>query len=393
MTKRARQHHSPAFKAEVALASIKGDKTIAELVRQYDVGPNQVTKWKAQLRAGAPGLFSPGATSAESASAAEQSAINRHDLYEFMSQLSQEMSAEYQRIRRRATEDPGTAGDQGEENWAALLRGWLPPTYHVVTKGRLIGVKGAPSPQVDVIVLKPSYPPKLRDKKLYLAAGVAAAFECKTTLTAAYIKKAVGTSIAVKSLFADRKGTPYRELRAPIIYGLLAHSHSWKGNGSSPDSNVDKHLHNADREKISHPRFGLDLLCVADLATWVSFSMTFFGPGFAGWTPLRGLEQGYAMTAYTKHSRYIEGQSENFQSAHFTPIGTFISYLIQKLAWEDPTCRDLADYYRLANLAGSGSGEQRLWPGTIYSNEIRARIVGGELNSGRSFDEWSMGFT
>ena len=47
------------------------------------------------------------------------------DLYEFMRQLSDEMAAEYRRIQMRATEDPGTAGDQGEENWAELLRGWI----------------------------------------------------------------------------------------------------------------------------------------------------------------------------------------------------------------------------------------------------------------------------
>ena len=62
-----------------------------------------------------------------------------HDLYDFMAQISGEKSAEYQRIRKRATEDSGTAGDQGEENWAELLRDWLPPTYQVVTKGSMWG--------------------------------------------------------------------------------------------------------------------------------------------------------------------------------------------------------------------------------------------------------------
>ena len=60
----------------------------------------------------------------------------RHDLYEFMRQISIEMSAEYNRIQMRATEDSGTSGDQGEENWADLLREWLPRTYEVVTKGQ-----------------------------------------------------------------------------------------------------------------------------------------------------------------------------------------------------------------------------------------------------------------
>jgi transposase len=49
MAKRARRTHSPAFKAKVALAAIKGEKTPAELAQQYDVHPNQITAWRTQL--------------------------------------------------------------------------------------------------------------------------------------------------------------------------------------------------------------------------------------------------------------------------------------------------------------------------------------------------------
>jgi transposase len=52
MTKRPRLNHSPAFKAKVALAAIKGDRTVAQLADQFDVYPNQVTTWKARGRRG-----------------------------------------------------------------------------------------------------------------------------------------------------------------------------------------------------------------------------------------------------------------------------------------------------------------------------------------------------
>ena len=49
MAKRKRRNHSPTFKAQVAIAALKGDKTLAELAQQFDVHPNQITDWKTQL--------------------------------------------------------------------------------------------------------------------------------------------------------------------------------------------------------------------------------------------------------------------------------------------------------------------------------------------------------
>src|SRR3954467_8871503 len=57
MTRRPRRNHTPAFKAKVALAAVRGEKTLAELAQQFDIHPNQITQWKAQLLDGAAGLF------------------------------------------------------------------------------------------------------------------------------------------------------------------------------------------------------------------------------------------------------------------------------------------------------------------------------------------------
>ena len=63
--RRKRRTHSPEFKSKVALAAIKGDLTMAELVKKFDVHANQITEWKKQLLSGAPDVFGKGARKAE----------------------------------------------------------------------------------------------------------------------------------------------------------------------------------------------------------------------------------------------------------------------------------------------------------------------------------------
>jgi transposase len=62
MSRRPRRNHTPAFKAKVALAAVKGDRTIAQLAEHFDVHPNQITAWKAQLEDGASEVFGSGGT-------------------------------------------------------------------------------------------------------------------------------------------------------------------------------------------------------------------------------------------------------------------------------------------------------------------------------------------
>ena len=60
MTRRPRRNHSPAFKAKVALAAIKGEKTMVELAQEFDLHANQIKQWKDQLLEGAADVFDDG---------------------------------------------------------------------------------------------------------------------------------------------------------------------------------------------------------------------------------------------------------------------------------------------------------------------------------------------
>jgi transposase-like protein len=76
MTRRARRNHTPAFKAKVALAAIRGEMTLAQLAEHFDVHPNQITAWKVLLQEGAADVFGPGGGSVSSARAVDVKSLH-----------------------------------------------------------------------------------------------------------------------------------------------------------------------------------------------------------------------------------------------------------------------------------------------------------------------------
>lgn len=65
--RRKRRNHKPAFKAKVALAALKGDRTLAELAEQFDVHQNQIQGWRKRLLENADAVFGQGQQQQESA--------------------------------------------------------------------------------------------------------------------------------------------------------------------------------------------------------------------------------------------------------------------------------------------------------------------------------------
>lgn len=308
-----------------------------------------------------------------------------HELFAFMRDATLQMESDHDQIQKRATEDPGTAGDQGEENWASLLRHWLPPSYRVVTKGRILSDQGTAGPQVDVLLLSPAYPEALIDKKLYLAGGVLAAFECKVTLKAAHIRDFVKHAVSISQLAPRRMGSPARELNSPIVYGLLAHAHVWDAPTSTPSKNINRALLTADKEFVTHPSEMPDLLGVANLGTWAKGFDAWFGPEMLLWSEqmadIYG-KDGSATTFYIESTKTASDSWAANQPTGFTPIGAIISQLLNRLAADDESLRRLALYFIQAGLQGRGVGKQRHWSGEVYSSDVRTGIATGRLVNG-----------
>lgn len=83
---RKRQAHSAALKAQVALAALKGDRTVNELASQFGVHPTLIHGWKKQLLAGAEDIFSNG-----SKAAVVDAELVQAQLYEQIGRLKMEL--------------------------------------------------------------------------------------------------------------------------------------------------------------------------------------------------------------------------------------------------------------------------------------------------------------
>ena len=86
---RKRNSYTAAFKAQVALAALKGDRTVNELAGQYGVHPTLVHDWKKQLLAGAERLFAgPAGADARGVKEAE---VQQAELFEQIGRLKMEL--------------------------------------------------------------------------------------------------------------------------------------------------------------------------------------------------------------------------------------------------------------------------------------------------------------
>lgn len=314
-----------------------------------------------------------------------------HELHRFFESVSRELALEYGRIRRRVSEDPGTAGDETEEHWASILRSWLPADLQVVTKGRVLGHSGEASPQVDILVLDSGYPCHLVDKKLYLAGGVLACFECKLTLRKRHLKKCFETAKAIKQISQSKppfleelgagKPTLATELIAPIICGVLAHSQDFGPN--PPDevktfAEISVAIDDASAEVCEAPAEMVDMVCVADCISALLQKEVALENPHPKYHPDNGPTHQVSATYFAYRGVPVDGVWPGV-------LGSAVTYLLRLLARQRPSLRRLADYYDDTGIRSVGTGSPRIWPLEILSDHVLSRLRAGD----GSLDPWS----
>lgn len=301
--------------------------------------------------------------------APEETRSPTHQHHAWFETVSVAVQEDWERLHQAAMADPQRAGHGGEATWVGLLESWLPPSYGIGTRKYILPeVEGGTPFETDIVIFNPGYPEALRSREEVLAGGIAAAFSVKLTLNADGIRDAVQKAAELRQHLAVRYGSAREEILAPFPVGLLAHSHVWNGERSTPIDNIHNALGKFDQEYVQHPRETLDLVCVADLAAWSTTRMPYIPPAAAAYTPgasARELEQGFCMTAIVL--------SDPDKSP--SPVAVFIAHLLARLSYADPTLRAMADGLRLTGTLGAGGGAQRRWDlDDVFSDRVRQQL-------------------
>lgn len=95
------------------------------------------------------------------------------------------------------------------------------------------------------------------------------------------------------------------------------------------------------------------------------------------------------MTTSVRYSQELQGEGSGF-----TPIGATILRLLVKLAWEDPSLRDIVEYLDRVPIAGNSMGMVKRWDFSVYSDGVIDRLFADELdrNHDTPWDEWARAY-
>ncbi len=279
------------------------------------------------------------------------------------------------------------AGHKGEAAWASALEKWLPPQYEIATRKYLVletDLHGSSrSAETDILIFQPSYPRSLRNREEVLASGVVAAFSVRLTLDRSGIEEAAREAAQVRRSMKIRQATAVGELIPPLLYGILAHSHAWQKNNSTPDANIETIVSEFDREHSNSPREGLDLICVADLNCWSRASII-LGSDLGSESEQVATGMG---PAFSDHiiSPPPKIDVKTLPRYRLPPIAALITELMTKLSYFDASVLPIAEGLRVTNTRGSGVAPLRKLPWSEVFSEDAQREIRNRNNASAWF--------
>lgn len=271
-------------------------------------------------------------------------------------QLSESVRADYEEARRHTrNKDPQRAGHEGEGTWQRVLEAWG-PGWPVVTRKYIVG-PGGETNEVDVLLLKPTYPAPLLGQPSVMASGVAAAFSCKLTLRRNDLREALTQKARINDVAGRPNQTVRESLCGTIPFGLLAHSMDFSGAAQRDPSHVLQEAYeqiahelvggSAAEGLVTHPADELDALLVADASFLQTMRVAF------GLVAPRG-----PSTSFNMPSRPPDRAG--------TPLAQF-------LVWLEGRCgTDALASLSAAFRARESQGLVTNWPIDIYAEHIKA---------------------
>jgi hypothetical protein len=210
-------------------------------------------------------------------------------------------------------------------------------------------------------------------QKYVFAGGVIAAFECKLTLRKEHVREAFQVAAKIKRKAPVRTGTPYDELNSPPIYGLLAHSHSFRS--GNPSSKLHTIVEEYQVKYAEEPRELLDIICVADTATLPLGKKLILG-AYRNDEELEeimrlGVAAAAVSTMYVIHD-------EDKQASTLADTGAILAGLVYeltyRLAFEDSSIRDWADHLSRLGWYG-GIGRHIYWAADVFSPQLSKALI------------------
>ncbi|AUN38636.1 DUF6602 domain-containing protein [Tsukamurella tyrosinosolvens] len=309
----------------------------------------------------------------------------QHEHAKWLDSLADDLRETYDDIQKTLA-DRGTAavqesGHRGEEVWARLLQDWLPPQYGVGTRKYIVSDNpkfDLQSDEVDLVIYHPSYPLRLRERTRVLASGIVAAFSVKVTLDRAGLIEAVEAAQKIAQLQAPPLPTVRDQILAPIMTGVLALSHNWKRERSTPLENTEGVL--AD-QRAQNPREMIDAVCIADTATWFRSYFVI--------TEHLARQLAHSGMDGTPHVQDVMFRDENLTTPGQV-LASLIYAILRRLAAFDPTIRPIADGMKRAGTDSREGNVRRYWP---LAETLGLPTVQGIRRGESQLPEWELVYT